>query len=140
MTFRAIGLTSTALVLGLAGGAALAEEPPKPAESPAATEPAKPATPAAQPKEFRSKITDGSYRLDPYGHMRMEYAFEGEEPIIDMKAGAILVVKSGMTKEEFKKAVVASGVTMTQLSENEFQIGGNEVVIFVDGKLARMRK
>ncbi len=128
-------------LLAIAAGFAAAEEPAKEA-APAAT-PAVPAAPAAAPspvKEYRSTITDGSYTIDASGQVHTDLAFEGEHPIIDMTVPTLLVVRSGMTLAEFMRAVADSKASMKQLSETEFQIGGAEVVIFVDGKLTRIRK
>lgn len=87
--------------------------------------------------EARSTITDGSYRWNS-GRLEVEAAFEGELLVFDPTAPGFATLESGMTKEQVRAALTTGNVSIRSMSEDEWQ-AGDQVLIFVDGKLAKYR-
>jgi len=87
----------------------------------------------------RSNITGGTYSWGADGNLHMDVAFDGETIAFDPATGTAMVVKSGMTKSEFKALAKEKNVPVKMLSNDEYQVG-MEIFVFESGKLTRSRK
>lgn len=105
-------------------------------------------TPAAEEQELepwmmgepqRASGTGGSVSFGSDGQLRYELEFEGDMIVFDPTTGAAMQVSSGMSKSEFKALAAENGVTLIELSEDEYQAGMGDVFIFENDVLTRVR-
>lgn len=81
----------------------------------------------------------GTGKFNMRGEAVLEYELAGEEQIVDRQAGVTLTVRPGMPKQEFLDSAAALGATVTAITEDEIRFGDGAVLIFVDGKLRKIR-
>ncbi|MGQ0384736.1 MAG: hypothetical protein ACT4UP_08670 [Gammaproteobacteria bacterium] len=81
----------------------------------------------------------GTGHFNMRGEAVLEYDLAGEEQIVDRKAGVTLTVRPGMPKGEFLNSAAALGASVTVITDDEIRFGDSTVLIFVDGKLKRIR-
>jgi len=90
---------------------------------------------------FSTATGAGFYSVGSNGMTTSSYIdnIQGEILVVDSSSGAMVRLKSGMSKDEIESAAKQNNVGIEKLSTNEWRLGGSQTIIFEQGKFIAIK-